>query len=135
MKDDLAAALARLLEPTTVELADEDRVEPYWATSAEARDPVPASAAGFAPDLANLLSDAFAAEGSGPPPSMADIAAYVDGRLDGVERESFEAALVASPELRAEVEMLVEHVALHGDEDDVTFASDVARDRDAPRPR
>lgn len=119
-QDDLAAALTRLLEPTTLELRDEDAVMPYWAMTPETRDAAPAGAVGadFAPDLAAVLSDAFAAEGDATAPSLADIAAYVDGELAESERDAFEAALVASPELRAEVEMLFERVALLGAEDD-----------------
>ena len=108
-QDDFAAALTRLLEPTTVELAEEDTIVPYWAMSAEARGTAPSGPVGadFAPDLAQFLSDGFADETHEPMPSLADIVAYVDGELDGSDREAFEAALVASPELRAEVDRAV----------------------------
>ena len=140
-QDDLTAALTRLLEPTTVELADEDAIMPYWAMAPDARGAAPASAVGaeFAPDLARFLSDGFASERTSPAPSLADIAAYVDGLLDDPEREAFEAALVASPELRAEVDMLFDRVAAFGAEVDdgaVTPASGIGgspRTRGLPR--
>ena len=119
-QDDFAAALTRLLEPTTVELAEEDTIVPYWAMSAEARGTAPSGPVGadFAPDLAQFLSDGFADETHEPMPSLADIVAYVDGELDGSDREAFEAALVASPELRAEVDRLFDRVALLGSDDE-----------------
>ena len=53
-----------------------------------------------------LLSEAFEAQASD-----ADIAAYVDGTLEGEDLRAFEAMLVASPDLRDEVDDLRDRVA------------------------
>ena len=87
-------------------------LEQFIGTSEEADAAARLAHPGLSEELGRDLKAALEAENRRTTPSLAEIAAYVDGMLEGADRKIFEDALAASPDLRAEMEMLGDHLAL-----------------------